>query len=579
VAVDGFGFPAGADAASARIDLNGRGEGIAVTGAGPAGVFSSLLHEDAFFPGALLGFAASNGSPVGGIADNNDAFAAYVAADGTLRARPFDIDPRSRNVPPPGPEAVLSTPDFGPVDEGAGIDLAVDRGGNMAVAVVQGSGAERRLVVASFDRAPGSFTTYSSSKLRRSNRPTLTWQAPFELWGPLRYRVEVAGQVVGESTEPRLVPAAPLPDGFHRWRVVAIDRRGQESASKVRYLRIDARPPEIQATLRRSGGRILRVTATVADGSLAAPRRLGRADRRGAVGRRDPLLRPQGHPPLPPRRAVHGHRASHGQGRERRDVRAAGAHQPQVGSGRAAPGPRPGGDARGPDRGPRAPRRGAGPGRAPAGGGGHDRLRGRAGDGAGPLGRARPSGGPRLLRGLRAAADAVLAGTATLAAERYASLLDRDQRDARRGRGPRATPRRRSRSPARAPSRGTCRCSGRPGVPCQVYSDRPAAVPAAAAETELEVLPGPDLVAVLEHLGRARGVRSVACEGGPQLLRALVARAPSTTSCSPWPRAARRGGRAASLAGEELAPPARMRLAAAHRAQDHLFLRYVRDPG
>ena len=271
VAVDGFGFPAGAEVASGRIDLNGRGEGIAVTGAGPAGVFSSLLHEDAFFPGALLGFAASNGTPAGGISDNNDAFAAYVAADGTLRARAFDINPRSRSVPPPGPEAVLSTPDFGPVDEPAGLDLAVDRGGNMAVAVVQGTGADRRLVVGSFDRPPGTFTTYSSSKLRRQARPTLTWRAPFELWGPLRYRVEVAGQVVGESTEPRLVPAAPLPDGLHRWRVVAIDRRGQEAATKVRYLRIDARPPEIAETLRRSGGRILRVTATVADGSLAAP--------------------------------------------------------------------------------------------------------------------------------------------------------------------------------------------------------------------------------------------------------------------------------------------------------------------
>lgn len=271
VGVDGFGFPAGADVASGRIDLNGRGEGIAVTGAGPAGVFSSLLHEDAFFPGALLGFATGNGIPAGGVADNNDAFAAYRAADGILRARAFDIDPRSRAVPPPGPEAVLSTPDFGPVDEDGGLDLAVDRGGDMAVAAVQGSGPDRRLVVASFDRAPGSFTTYSTGKLRRQNRPTLTWQAPFELWGPLRYRVEVAGQVVGESTEPRLVPAAPLPDGVHPWRVVAIDRRGQESASKVRYLRIDARPPEITATLRRSGGRILRVTATVADGSLAAP--------------------------------------------------------------------------------------------------------------------------------------------------------------------------------------------------------------------------------------------------------------------------------------------------------------------
>ncbi len=271
VAVDGFGFPAGADVASGRIDLNGRGEGIAVTGAGAAGVFSSLLHEDAFFPGALLGFAAGNGIPAGGISDNNDAFGAYVAADGTLRARAFDINPRSRSVPPPGPEAVLSTPDFGPVDELTGLDLAVDRGGDMAVAAVQGTGAERRLVVGSFDRAPGTFTTYSTSKLRRQNRPTLTWQAPFELWGPLRYRVEVAGQVVGESGEPRLVPAAPLPDGTHPWRVVAVDRRGQESASRVRYLRIDARPPEIQARLRRSGGRLLRVTVTVADGSIAAP--------------------------------------------------------------------------------------------------------------------------------------------------------------------------------------------------------------------------------------------------------------------------------------------------------------------
>ena len=166
---------------------------------------------------------------------------------------------------------MLSTPDFGPVDEDAGIDLAVDRGGDMAVAVVQGTGADRRLVVGSFDRAPGSFALHSSSKLRRSNRPTLVWQTPFELWGPLRFRVEVAGQVVGESTEPRLTPAVPLADGTLPWRVVAIDRRGQETASRVRVLRIDARPPEILARLRRSPGRILRVTATVADGSLAAP--------------------------------------------------------------------------------------------------------------------------------------------------------------------------------------------------------------------------------------------------------------------------------------------------------------------
>jgi hypothetical protein len=174
-------------------------------------------------------------------------------------------------VPPPGPEAVLSTPEFGLVDEARGSTWRWTAAGTWPWPRSRPSGPSGRLVVASFDRPPGSFRTYSSGKLRRSNRPTLTWQAPFELWGALRYRVEVAGQVVGEVGETRMVPATPLPDGTHPWRVVATDRRGQAVASKVRYLRVDATAPQIEATLRRGGGRTLRVTARVADGSLAAP--------------------------------------------------------------------------------------------------------------------------------------------------------------------------------------------------------------------------------------------------------------------------------------------------------------------
>ena len=184
----------------------------------------------------------------------------------------------------------------------------------------------------------------------------------------------------------------------------------------------------------------------------------------------------------------------------------------------------------------------------------------------------------RLLRGLRAGADAVLAGTATLAAERYADLLDRDQRDARAaaGRAPHpfvVTVTRSGSVPWDVP------VFGEAGVPCQVYSDRPVAVPAAAVETEIEVLPGPDLLAVLEHLGRARGVRSVACEGGPRLLRALVARGAVDDLLLTVAPLLVAGDGPASLAGEELSPPGPMALKALHRAGDHLFLHYVRAPG
>jgi len=195
-------------------------------------------------------------------------------------------------------------------------------------------------------------------------------------------------------------------------------------------------------------------------------------------------------------------------------------------------------------------------------------------------GRSGPLGHPedrRLLRGLRAEADAVLAGTATLAAERYANLLDREQRDGRRAAG----------RPAHPVLTTVTRSGAVPwdvpvfaeaGVPCQVYSGRPAAVPAGAVETDVEVLPGPDLLAVLEHLGTARGVRVVACEGGPRLLRALLARGAVDDLLLTVAPLLVAGDGPASLGGPELVPPPRMRLAAVHRAGDHLFLHYVASP-
>jgi 5-amino-6-(5-phosphoribosylamino)uracil reductase len=104
-------------------------------------------------------------------------------------------------------------------------------------------------------------------------------------------------------------------------------------------------------------------------------------------------------------------------------------------------------------------------------------------------------------------------------------------------------------------------------------------VPDFAVETDLEVLRPPDLLAVLGHLHRVRGVRAVTCEGGPRLLRALVACDGVDDLLLTVAPLLVAGDGPVSLTGPELAPPPRMRLRAVHRAQDHLFLHYARGTG
>lgn len=179
-----------------------------------------------------------------------------------------------------------------------------------------------------------------------------------------------------------------------------------------------------------------------------------------------------------------------------------------------------------------------------------------------------------LLRGLRAAADCVLAGTGTLAAEQYANLLDPEQRTAREAAGLPAHPivaslSRRGEFPWGVP------VFGEVGVPKQLYSEQEVAVPGAAVETELHVTDG-GLRAALEHLHADRGVRSVACEGGPGVLRALFADDLVDDLLLTLAPLIVAGDGPTSLTGEALDPPADLRLAGVRRADEHLFLHYAR---
>ncbi|MEY2512652.1 MAG: hypothetical protein QOJ89_10 [bacterium] len=234
-----------------RVDINGRGQGLATMAGATSGqpMAAQIDRRDLFGPGVRL-FAPSLVGPaaVPSISENNTAYvAAIVAADDAVpfvAVRSYDSDER-------GTDDRLSQPELGPVDPAGGFDIATDRGAGAVAGWVQGDAGDRKLVAGFFDRPPGRFLGYTGTGCCRGPLPTLSWQTPFEIWGPLRYEVLVDGQLVGQSSTTALTLAQPLDGGTHSWQVRAIDIRGQTSRTKTRTLRIDARQPLLSVGYKR----------------------------------------------------------------------------------------------------------------------------------------------------------------------------------------------------------------------------------------------------------------------------------------------------------------------------------------
>lgn len=182
-----------------------------------------------------------------------------------------------------------------------------------------------------------------------------------------------------------------------------------------------------------------------------------------------------------------------------------------------------------------------------------------------------------LLRALREASDAMLVGSATLVEERYATLLDPEQRERRAAAGLPPEPL------LATISRGLERrlfdvpLFGEPGARLLVCTESEDALPAAAADVRaLRLEPGGLTArACLEHLRVEHGARVVAAEGGPTLLRELLAEglvddlvltiAPKLVAgCGP-----------SIVRGAVFDPPFALSLRAVLRGEDHLFLHYV----
>ena len=225
--------PLGAEGAERpRIDLNGRGEGLATLSGEVRHVpVASLLRLDAFAPPVAVG----PGGPLvpGAVPTLADSGAGLVAwaQGGGVHVRTFP----ARRVRPV--RASLARPQFGLVDPALGLDAATDRLGSVVVAWVQGPPGARRLVVGAADRPPSRFAVLTRSRFLPP-RPTLRWEEARDLWGGVTYRVEVDGRVVARTRRTRAVPARRLRSGRHRWRVLAVDRRGQVTATPLRTVRV-----------------------------------------------------------------------------------------------------------------------------------------------------------------------------------------------------------------------------------------------------------------------------------------------------------------------------------------------------
>jgi hypothetical protein len=194
--------------------------------------------------GRILAPTVVGPAAVPSISENNSAYVAAILSSGDppfVAVRAYDSDKR-------GTDTILSRPELGAVDAKGGLDIATDRGAGAVVGWVQGE----NIVGGYFDRPPGRFLGYTGTACCRGPLPTLSWQTPFELWGPLRYEVLVDGGVVGQSATVSLALTQPLPGGTHSWQVRAIDVRGQVTRSRTRTLRVDSRRPLLSVRYKRS---------------------------------------------------------------------------------------------------------------------------------------------------------------------------------------------------------------------------------------------------------------------------------------------------------------------------------------
>jgi hypothetical protein len=264
VAIDGG--TSGAD--DPHLDMTGRGRGLASIGVrgSQATIGASLGSDNRWRASQGLGSGVTMPPrAVAALSENGRGTIAWQQPDGSgqasVVARYFD----ARRF---DPVTQLSDPAFGAVD--AGVQAAADAGGNQLVAYAQGTGADRRVLVAVFDKEPRTTGGSNFDKWQRSGSFRLKWSKVDDPWGGVQYRVDVDG-IPLTTTARTAFNVRDLPDGAHVWNVVAIDSRGQATDGPDRALYVDKTPPTVELTARTAkAGRPAPIRLSATDGDAIA---------------------------------------------------------------------------------------------------------------------------------------------------------------------------------------------------------------------------------------------------------------------------------------------------------------------
>jgi hypothetical protein len=115
---------------------------------------------------------------------------------------------------------------------------------------------------------PGRPGPIARNAWQSGKRAKLRWRPARDLWGQVRYRVLVGGKVVGETTSTSIVPKVTLSAKRPlKYQVIAIDVRGQQTASPVRSVRYDNFAPKFRVRIggKRRAGRPLHVVVKPRD--------------------------------------------------------------------------------------------------------------------------------------------------------------------------------------------------------------------------------------------------------------------------------------------------------------------------
>jgi hypothetical protein len=218
-AVDGLSFPAGAGADHARVAITGGRRGtFAASVRSPAGITGMLLKNEVLGPVRRLGVGAD---PVPTAADDGTGTVVW-RGDFGLVGRHFDPTKLDTQA------SIAGSPT-------AGLDSSGDANGDAAITFTRGG----TVMLALYDAPPRSPHAHDEKRWQRNPRPRFHWSEVTDAWSPhVTYKIQIDKKTWVTTTRTIWYPPRPVPNGDHRWRIVTIDSRGQQTISHDRHLRI-----------------------------------------------------------------------------------------------------------------------------------------------------------------------------------------------------------------------------------------------------------------------------------------------------------------------------------------------------